>query len=756
LLFVPGGIRAAGTTADAFLQVPVGARAEGMGGAFSALAQGASAMEWNPAGLGFLAQSECDVEHLEYVADISEESVAAACPWRGQGFGAAADWLNVPSFNSTLDSGAASGSAQDLKVGVGYGVPVAPCLSVGFDLWGVNSRLSGESAAGIVGDGGLMANFFRRRMRLALELRNLGVQGAWGGSADPLPTQWRAGASWIWREATGREWGVADFDAVGTRNQRADYAVGAECKPWAGPLALRAGLRFAEGGVDLEEADAESGMIASFGLGLDAGATELDYAYEPFGELGNVQRFGLRWRFRNSTDARPGKDLLKGGPRLVPSPDGTGSEVLLEFSDDPDGETDWTHWRVDFYEGGSFQKSYGGEGPPPPKLTWPIGPVQAGTATYSYRVLLRDGSGRDVESAGEVQAEIATKAAFVVAPAFDSGAGGLVFRPKPPLNVAVKEWKLEIRDPQGNLLKTLAGAGAIPKTLVWRPGESGPGLKDFFRQEKRVMLAFKLSYTDARQRTSVVRDEVQLPETFKPLPLPHEPQEFKVAKGRGILVVVLPLLRSASAERQRKAVFSLEAAQQGTPTSWVLTVRDAAGAVMRSWGGEGDAPDSLVWDGKDMQGSVCEDPTAVNWKFALHTPSGDVVAREARAIGAPFRSGEKSLSVRRRECVFFRRWEGSLPPEAVSRLRKTIKEESQGAGAPEVLIVGHSWDEGAEAAALSQERADSVLRFLLDKTALKPKGLQSVGVGDGAPAVMGAHVGAALNRGVDLIFVEGE
>ena len=42
-----------GTTAAKFLHMNVGSRAVGMGGAFTSIANDATAMYWNPAGLGF-------------------------------------------------------------------------------------------------------------------------------------------------------------------------------------------------------------------------------------------------------------------------------------------------------------------------------------------------------------------------------------------------------------------------------------------------------------------------------------------------------------------------------------------------------------------------------------------------------------------------------------------------------------------------------------------------------------------------------
>ena len=47
-----------GTTAAAFLNIGVGSRANAMGGAFTAMADDATALYWNPAGLANLEMSE--------------------------------------------------------------------------------------------------------------------------------------------------------------------------------------------------------------------------------------------------------------------------------------------------------------------------------------------------------------------------------------------------------------------------------------------------------------------------------------------------------------------------------------------------------------------------------------------------------------------------------------------------------------------------------------------------------------------------
>ncbi len=68
------------TTAAPFLQIGVGSRAIGMGGAFVATANDASAMYWNPAGLGKLNSAELIFVHTNWLADITFDYAGVILP----------------------------------------------------------------------------------------------------------------------------------------------------------------------------------------------------------------------------------------------------------------------------------------------------------------------------------------------------------------------------------------------------------------------------------------------------------------------------------------------------------------------------------------------------------------------------------------------------------------------------------------------------------------------------------------------------
>src|SRR4030067_505451 len=61
-----------------FLKIPVGPRAMGMGGAFTAVADDATAPYWNPAGMVYLPYREVIVQHSEQFGNLLNHDYASA------------------------------------------------------------------------------------------------------------------------------------------------------------------------------------------------------------------------------------------------------------------------------------------------------------------------------------------------------------------------------------------------------------------------------------------------------------------------------------------------------------------------------------------------------------------------------------------------------------------------------------------------------------------------------------------------------
>ena len=86
----------AGLTAFPILRIPMGGRAEGMAGAFSAVADDISFLEHNPAGSSMLERSEVAFFHNNWIADANIVGLAFASRRGDMGFAAGARWLYIP------------------------------------------------------------------------------------------------------------------------------------------------------------------------------------------------------------------------------------------------------------------------------------------------------------------------------------------------------------------------------------------------------------------------------------------------------------------------------------------------------------------------------------------------------------------------------------------------------------------------------------------------------------------------------------
>jgi hypothetical protein len=212
----------AGLTAFPVLNIPLGGRAEGMAGSFSAVADDVSFLEWNPAGSSMLPKTELAFFHHNWVADTNIEGAAFASRLKDFGFAAGGKWLYTPFTEHSMQGRRVSrgyysegvailnGSFNFLSGSYFSGVSLGANLKGAFRFvpdffdsgdqdWHPGSGW-GQSAAAAMADVGVLTRinllkFYHSREQnfsFALVLRNLGppVKG------DPLPTVAVAGVSW--------------------------------------------------------------------------------------------------------------------------------------------------------------------------------------------------------------------------------------------------------------------------------------------------------------------------------------------------------------------------------------------------------------------------------------------------------------------------------------------------------------------------------------------------------------------------------
>ena len=290
-------ITASAQESAAFLKLGVGARAIGMGGAYTAVADDVSAIAWNPAGLSSLAKRELGVTHAELAAGARYDFLAYGQPTKYGVLAAGAIYLTQSAIGGRDASGRPTGSygASDTALNVGYASKLASGLRLGGGLKYIRSSIAEQSAQSYALDLGGQYELGRAgpgTPRLGLAILNLGPGLRFVDENSPLPLTVAAGVGY--RLPVGL---VLALDYKNHPHSRtSQVSIGTEYALFSS-FALRAGYGTTKpAGSAVGPAAALSGMAAGFGLKFLGGYT-LAYAMPPFGELGNVQRFSLGARF---------------------------------------------------------------------------------------------------------------------------------------------------------------------------------------------------------------------------------------------------------------------------------------------------------------------------------------------------------------------------------------------------------------------------------------------------------------------------
>ena len=286
----------------AFLKIGVGARAVGMGGAFTAVSGDVNSLFWNPAGLASLKQSQLGAMDAALAANTNFNTLGYARPTKYGTFGASAMYLDQGSLDGRNTSAQPTGgfNASDFAGSVAYANKVGKRLSLGANLKYIHSAIASDAGEDFALDAGALYDFGKLgpgTPSLGLVVQNLGPKMSMGGgAASYLPTTLAAGASYLYKGL------LADIDYKSMPYAPAsEVDAGLEFRPIE-LIALRAGYdrsTFSEplllngsGGIDVA---ALNGF--SFGTGLRLDGFDFDYSFTPQGELGDAQRFSLTARF---------------------------------------------------------------------------------------------------------------------------------------------------------------------------------------------------------------------------------------------------------------------------------------------------------------------------------------------------------------------------------------------------------------------------------------------------------------------------
>lgn len=295
----------AGATPFNFIFLDADARPVALGGAYAALAGDANALLYNPAGLGALKSHQLTLMHSQYFQGITQEYAAFAYnvgendqynenrygngyTGRRQGWGVMLNTLSFGAIQRTTLSnpdgtGLSNFGLRDSVVAFGYGAQVRPGLSVGAAVKGFYETVDNAALSAPAADAGLLYAPASLPLSFGFAAQNLGPGARTRGSSgtEPLPATVRAGAAVFVGQG-----GLLSFDVVETRGGRPTIHAGAEYAAFD-RLALRAGY----------DGKNEAGPGVTAGLGVLLPGASVNYAFVPFGVLGDAHRISLEFRW---------------------------------------------------------------------------------------------------------------------------------------------------------------------------------------------------------------------------------------------------------------------------------------------------------------------------------------------------------------------------------------------------------------------------------------------------------------------------
>ena len=287
-----------GTTAANFLKVSMSAREAALAGAYSALADDSNAIFSNPAALASVEKSELSLGFTSYIQDSKMGLLSFAGDYKDAKFGVGFSALSITGIErrGLTDAAGVVGEtgdfgSSDMAVFLSYAkkdvlTDMIDDLDGGMTLKIVRSKIDDSSALAYAADLGVLYSY-SEKIRISLALFNLGTKMKYEDESDNLPLDLKAGLAYKYGEKTSLVVEVNEY----IHDEKFYPSLGVEHFLRDG-FALRAGYKF---GYDTSNLGSLVGVTAGFGMKVsDMG---FNYAYVPFGDLGNIHRFDFQMKF---------------------------------------------------------------------------------------------------------------------------------------------------------------------------------------------------------------------------------------------------------------------------------------------------------------------------------------------------------------------------------------------------------------------------------------------------------------------------
>ena len=306
-----GGQRA-GISAFQFLKIGVGARGVGMGESYVAIANDASALYWNPAGLAQSSENQVFAAHTAYVADIQHDYLGVTYHLTdADAVGLSLTSLHMADMEITTETQPLGTgryfSFGDVGVGLSYARKMTDQFSFGATVRYVEETLDVLKMRSVMVDLGTYYWTGLGTARFAVVISNFGADVAPAGTAAQLdgtqvaafqsfslPTLFKLGFAvepWM----TDDQRITASIQLNHPNDNAENVRLGMEYA-WQSMFFLRGGLKRTIGQKLLaaDETSEESFTLgAGFRLATGVTTVQADYAYANFDRLGSVHRISL-------------------------------------------------------------------------------------------------------------------------------------------------------------------------------------------------------------------------------------------------------------------------------------------------------------------------------------------------------------------------------------------------------------------------------------------------------------------------------
>jgi len=295
LLAVPALLFAAdpnaGTSGAQFLKIGVGARPVAMGESFVGVADDVNAVYYNPSGLAFIDRPELTAQRTQWFQGVDHQFGAFAYPTDYGAFALSATTLKVEDIQKRGADESYEGNfqAMDSAYAFSYARMLGPLSSVGITGRYFKEEIDAYSASAWGGDVGFLRKFVAYPVSVGLAVRDFGQKIKFRNEEDPQPLTIDLGmGANLFNYRLLLAANVAKSNDSGYR-----FGLGTEYSP-----VLTKSFRFTlRGGFNTAQTDGSGAPGISAGAGIGIRQLSFDFAWVPFGDLGNTFRYSLGFRF---------------------------------------------------------------------------------------------------------------------------------------------------------------------------------------------------------------------------------------------------------------------------------------------------------------------------------------------------------------------------------------------------------------------------------------------------------------------------